>query len=249
MHRPAVLIVLSLALSALIAGCDAHGPSRSPAATPTGLPGLEDCVLPSYHAREVVFRTGRDELFGAEFGSGTVGIVMAHEYRSDLCGWVPYAVHLSTLGYRALAFDFGDDLAGDVAAAAAQLRHDGVRTIILMGASMGASASLVVASRAPPAVVAVASLSGPAEYSGLDALGAARHLTVPVLFMDSLSDAGFTADARSMYAACPSRRRQLLLFPGNDHGTQLLEFTVEVQAFAALDRFVQSVASSGSPPT
>jgi dienelactone hydrolase len=74
--------------------------------------------------------------------------------------------------------------------------------IILVGASMGGTASLVAAHGIVPTVAGVASLSGPANYAGMDALTTVKSLTVPVLFMAAANDqAGgfdFPADARTM---------------------------------------------------
>ena len=203
---------------------------------------LESCVLPADHAHEVVFAAGSEHVVGAEFGTGTVGVVMAHEFMADLCNWVPYAEHLRSLGYRTLAFDFQQSLVSEVESAARQLRRDGAHAVVLMGASMGATASLAAATTIAPQVAGVASLSGPSMYGGIDALSASKQLTIPVLYMDSESDDGFTQDAHAMYAACPSARKQLAILPGDDHGTQLLRFTVETQAYAALDRWLAGVA-------
>jgi len=212
----------------------------------TAVRPLESCVPPGAHAHEVTFSTGREQLVGAEFGSGSVGVVMSHEFMSDLCGWVPYATHIAARGYRALAFDFGFNLTADIAAAAHKLRNDGATTIVLMGASMGATSALSVAATASPPVAGVASLSGPQEYGGIDAMAAARQLRMPVVFMAAQLDQPYAQDAQTMYAACPSVRKQLAIYPGNDHGTQLLRYSVADQAQARLDSFLTSLSPAGS---
>ncbi|MBJ7608434.1 MAG: hypothetical protein JF887_03245 [Candidatus Dormibacteraeota bacterium] len=50
-----------------------------------------------------------EQVTGAVFGSGSTGVVLAHEYFANLCGWRTYAMHLRDLGMRALAFDFQSD--------------------------------------------------------------------------------------------------------------------------------------------
>src|SRR6266536_6209739 len=45
-------------------------------------------------------------LVGHRFGRGTTAVVLAHEYRGDVCQWAPYARRLASLGYTAIAFDF-----------------------------------------------------------------------------------------------------------------------------------------------
>jgi len=75
-----------------------------------------------------------------------------------------------------LAFDFGTNLVADIPGAAAELRSEGAAKVVLVGASMGGAASLVVATMVTPPVSGVASVSGPAEYRGIDTLAAAKQL-------------------------------------------------------------------------
>ena len=134
-------------------------------------------------------------------------IVLAHEHMSNLCGWIPYAEHLRDLVYRVLAFDFGAHLVDDVNGAAGRLRHDGATKIVLMGASMGGTASLVAAASASPAVTAIAALSAPSDFMGMDGTSASQRLTVPVLYMAAQDNGEFPGDARAMYAVCPPRTK------------------------------------------
>lgn len=236
----AVLVTL---MTLLVCACGASGgtPSSSigPATGVTSNPTIDDCVPASANARAVVFDAAGDHVNGAEFGTtGTVGIALAHEYMSNLCGWIPYAEHLRDLGYRVLAFDFGAHLVDDVKGAQDTLRHDGATKIVLMGASMGGTASLVAASTASPAVNAVAALSAPAEFMGMDGTAASRQLTVPVMYMAAQDNGNFPADARAMSAVCPSTHKQLQVLTGSDHGTALLRGDVATQAESLLDKFI-----------
>jgi pimeloyl-ACP methyl ester carboxylesterase len=153
----------------------------------------------------------------------------------DLCGWVSYTEHLRDQGTRALAFDFGSNTVANMVGAAAELRREGATQVVLMGASMGATASLVAASTISPPVAGIASLSGPSNFQGINAMVAAKKLTVPVLFIDARDSMFYPADARAMFAACPSHHKRLLLLSGTDHGTQLLHYDVAAQAQSALD--------------
>lgn len=200
---------------------------------------LDSCVPAGAQARAVSFTAAGEQVTGAEFGnSGSVGIVLAHEYMSNLCGWLPYAEHLRDLGYRVLAFDFGAHLVDDVNGAAGRLRDDGATKIVLMGASMGGTASLVAAASASPAVSAIAALSAPSDFMGMDGTSASRRLTVPVLYMAAQDNGEFPGDARAMYAVCPSAHRELQVLTGSDHGTALLRGDVAAQARSLLDAFV-----------
>ena len=163
--------------------------SQRGATAPPSLRPLETCVQAGDMAQEVAFPSAKGELVvGAVLGSGDIGIVLAHQVQSDLCEWLPYAKKLRDMGRRALIFDFGLDLAGDVVGAAAELRREGVTKVVLVGGSMGGTASLVAASIITPTVDGVASLSGPAEFSQMDALAASKLLTLPVLYMAAEKD-------------------------------------------------------------
>ena len=205
---------------------------------------LDGCLTPSAGVRVVTFPSGDEQMTGAEFGTtGAVGVVMAHEYMANLCGWVAYAEHLRDLGYRALAFDSRAHVSDEVAAAADVLRHDGATRIVLMGASMGGTASLVAAASASAHVSAVAALSAPASFMGLDGTGAARQLTMPVLFMAAQDNGTFPGDARTMYAACPSAHKQLQILSGSEHGTAMLRGSQASQAQSLLDGFIASTTA------
>ena len=223
-------------------GINSH-PSISPSISP---PELETCVTPSDQARAVSFASAKGEqVVGAVLGDGSVGIVLSHQVRSDLCEWLPYAKRLRDLGYRALIFDFGTDLVGDVVSAATELRREGANKIVLVGGSMGGTASLVAANAIAPPIAGVASLSGPAIFSGMDAAQASMQLSVPVLFMAAQDDEPrFPTDARALYAECRSSQKQLVILPGSDHGSDLLSGSVADQARGVLEKFISSVSSN-----
>jgi pimeloyl-ACP methyl ester carboxylesterase len=248
-HRPAVLFAMLLMSVMSACGSAVDRPSvvgASPSAsysTPSA-PALESCVQASDHAREVLFTSSNGlQLTGAELGSGPVGIVLAHQYMGNLCDWFPYADRLRDRGWRVLAFDFDSGLVVGVLGAAAELRREGATKVVLVGASMGGAASLAAAATISPPVDGVVSLSSPLTFQGVNASGAARQLTIPVLFMDALADGDFTAAARAMYAGCPSPHKQLLLLQGNDHGVELLTGSVAAPAEAALESFIATATT------
>jgi pimeloyl-ACP methyl ester carboxylesterase len=217
-----------------------HSPHASPS-----LRQLESCIQPADLATEVAFTSTKGEqVIGAVLGEGDVGVVLAHQFQSDLCEWVDYAKRLRDMGRSVLIFDFGFDLVGDVVGAATELRRDGATKIVLVGGSMGGTASLVAATMITPPVVGVASLSGPAEFSAMDGMAASKQLTIPVLYMAAENDnKPFPSDARAMYAACPSVHKQLLILPGNDHGSDLLGGVAGDRARATLETFIAGAAA------
>jgi len=204
-------------------------PSPSPSPSAVALVGVG---CPSDVEGGTQVRFGDDDyLAGVVMGSGTTGVVLAHEYESDACNWLPYAKTLAQKGYTTLAFDFAgygaSDLANgtqstvaDVEAAAAYLRAHGAKKIVLMGASMGGNAVLAATKDVHPA--AVVSLSAPRTFNGVSVDGA--DVTAPVLYVAGKYDSGgsFAADARSMASATPKGRKTLAVLDAGEHGTALL---------------------------
>ncbi|TML16579.1 MAG: alpha/beta hydrolase [Actinobacteria bacterium] len=171
-------------------------------------------------------------LDGAVVGSGPTSIVLAHQYPSDLCPWLDYAGTLARSGFRAFLFDFRGfgkseeaqtpaatwRLEDDVAGAVAEARRQGARHVILVGASMGASAVVAAAPTIRPPVDGVVSLSAEWDLDGLlgshglNAAQAAPRLRVPWL----------VAQTKAL-AARAGASAHVIAVPDGGHGWSLLE--------------------------
>jgi alpha-beta hydrolase superfamily lysophospholipase len=190
-------------------------------------------------------------LVGHRFGRGTTAVVMAHEYRGDLCDWAPYARSLAARGYLAFAFDFrgngssqavgyarANRLAGDVSGAVEYVRARGAENVFLLGASMGGTAVLAAGANTRPRVDGVISVSGPAEFGGADASTAVARLEAPVLYLVAANDDGFTDDAHALYRKTASSDKAIRVLPGAEHGVLL------VGSSARARRFVEAFLAS-----
>lgn len=190
-------------------------------------------------------------LAGFRLGRGRTAVVLAHQSRGDACQWAGYARRLARLGYLVLAFDFrgyGDSqtrggraayrFAADVAAAARAARARGARKVFAVGASMGGTAVLVAGANIRPPLDGVISLSGPAVFSGIDALSTAPRLTVPVLYVVGRQDADFVPDAQNLYAATRAADKSLQVLPVGLHGVDLMRS--DAQARALVEGFLRS---------
>jgi len=236
--------------SAAVAASSAHAQATATAAAPAQAlkplrqPGAR-CGTPKTKATLVRFQapdgTGLD---GVLIGRGTTGVVLAHEYASDLCNFWPFAGYLAKHGLRAFAIDmrcFGRSacpaggakgrVVDDIAAAIAELRHRGVTKVALVGASMGGSAALIAATRIQPPVDAVVELSGeanPTQLLGipLNARAAVGQLTVPAMFVVANLDQYTSVEAtRALYQAAKTSDKRLEVLSGQFdglHGTGLL---------------------------
>ena len=178
-------------------------------------------------------------------GSGPAGVVLAHQYPSDLCGFWPFADYLAKRGLRAFAIDlrcFGRSacpegeargrVVDDLDAAVAELRRRGATRVALVGASMGAAAALIAGARVQPPVAAVVSLSGerdPTSLVGaipLNAGAVVEQLTVPAMFVVATNDRyASVPETREMYRAVKSKGKRLEVLSGDFdglHGWDLL---------------------------
>jgi len=193
---------------------------------------------------------GRDHLAALSIGTGRVAVILAHQSSGSLCQWWPYARSLA-VRFRVVAFDFdglGASMAGDgnypgeVAAAARWARDHGARQVVLMGASMGGTAVMVAAARLGGAIAGVIDLSGPADFAGMNALGAARRVHVPALFGYGTLDLGFAPDVRHVRAATAARDKPVVAIRSQDHGVDLVSPEIGYAAVrAAVLRFIQGV--------
>ncbi len=182
--------------------------------------------------RAVRFTTSDGVLLaGTVFGDGSAGVVLAHMFPTDQTSWQPFARQLAAEGYRALAFDFRgfgrsggsrrvDEIDLDVRAAAVYLRSQDARRIVLVGASMGGTASIKAA--APGGVDALVVISSPMRFRGLNVSETElAGLTMPSLWISSERDS-VTPAMRAMHAAAGGRKT-LHVYSGSAHGTYIFD--------------------------
>lgn len=184
---------------------------------------------------------GGGQLAGRVFGpdSASAGVVLSHMARSDQGVWLEFADRLGVAGYRVLTFNFpgtcpgGDagcsagtpspqEAPADVRAAAKYLRSLGVSRVGLVGAGLGGSASLVMASQPASDIEAVITLSATAGSDGV-AIGpeVLQTVTAAKQFLAGDADALAADSAQAFYdASLPPKEVDLLT--AADHGTDLL---------------------------
>jgi len=170
------------------------------------------------------------QLSGHLFGSGDVGVVLSHMRPADQESWWPFARVLKDKGYRVLAYDFrgyrdshGDldisNIDRDVQAALDFIRGEGVSKVFLIGASMGGTASLKVASR--EAVAGVITLSAPPAIEGLDASEDVMAVLAPKLFIAAEDDLFYVRSVDLFDQTAPDPKERLIV-EGRAHGTDML---------------------------
>ena len=106
----------------------------------------------------------------------------------------------------------------DLEAAIAYMRAKGAKQVILIGASMGGTAVIELASESQ--VQGVAALSPPAEFGRINALIAVESMVIPLLLIVAEKDSQYYADARKIESAAAAT--QFLVVEGQEHGTNML---------------------------
>lgn len=207
---------------------------------------------PKVRERDVRFDNEDGQtLTGRLFGRGKVGVTLAHMYPADATSWYPAARRLAGAGYMALAFNFrgyatseGDkqiaEAPEDITAAIRFLRRAGARDIVVAGASMGATASIMVGETKDP--LAVVSISAPLRFMGLDAPAIAGRVQRPVLLLAARGDDEAFDAVEELERALPNPETKL--YDGDAHGTNLLadrpeaidEIVTFMRRYAPLDR-------------
>ncbi len=196
------VLLAAVALLALVAGgCTRGGgpttnPSASvdatasPAATlpPVGV----DCRELALQGRTLRLQNSAGlQLAAVDLGAGPKGVVLAHQSDASMCQWLAYATTLANLGYRVVAFDFAGFGASspapektyveDIRTVVDYLRDRGTPQVVVIGASMGATMSVVAASAITPPLDGVVAVSPPATFDEIDAEVAAPSLRCPAL--------------------------------------------------------------------
>ncbi len=247
-----LLSVALLVLATLVSACGS-GDETPTTAVPTSSPGTTnpgatapDETTVSTDAGPPTTATGRSStavtfttqdgitLSGHLYGSGNWGVVLSHMYPADQTSWTAIAKKLAQEGYLVLTYDFrgygesggSKDIAKidhDVFAAVDYLRFAGAGDIVLVGASMGGTASLITATTfqmmSSVRLAGVVTLSAPVEFQGLSAAEAVPTLVVPLLFIAAENDVG--AEGARKLEELSGNKGDLQIVPGSDHGTDL----------------------------
>ena len=230
--RLPVRFALSLGLAlALVAGAcsgdDDSATSADTALSATPVPSTEAATSADVEVTE--FSTPDEVLLeGTLYGEGPDGIVLAHMRGTDRSTWAPFAEEAAAAGFRVLTFDFrgygGSEgerdtlLDVDLTAAVDHLERHGVESVVVMGASMGGTAAVNVASKLD--LAGIVALSAPAGFQGLSALDVASNVEEPAMFIAAADDQPYADDAAAMAAAAADTRR-LNIVDGRAHGTTL----------------------------
>jgi pimeloyl-ACP methyl ester carboxylesterase len=181
-------------------------------------------------------------LVGRILGDGDVGVVLAHMGRpgDTMRDWDELARALAERGYTVLAYNRRgvcnapgtscsgglDDLASswqDVVGAVAFMRARGSTDVVLVGASIGAMASLHALTTGAVLAKALVEIGGVNYSGGYDfSRGDLQALEGEKLFVSSAGDEYGAADAAREWHGWAREPKQLEILAGRAHGTDML---------------------------
>src|SRR3989304_3303489 len=204
-------------------------------------------VPPARAHTAISFRTGDGvTIRGYQFGSGRAVVIFSHMYGTDQRIWFSLAEELARRGYTAITYDYrGIGQSGgkfviaatyrDALAAIAHATRSGRRPVILIGASMGGTASLKAAALRP--VHGVVVIASGMRFQGLDVRPYLPTLRTPKLFVAGTGDQPFADSVRTMHAQTPPPK-MLRLYPTAAHRPPA----------GPAPRFVCGLCEGGPPP-
>ena len=238
-------LVIATAVVALLAGCTAAPVTIEPS------PTVESLSKPTDDARTPATVCADDALAGtsrwtgadgAWFETGVVGegetvAVFIPQSGSDYCGFIDFALVLAGHGIQSVLLNLcgvGTTVCGlednvvssgarAALVAAEQARADGAARVVVVGASMGGTTAIVAASLSDGdgPLDAVADLSGPIEFAGIDTAPLAADVAIPMFLAVSGNDSVVTADELDQLGAA-SAGKDYTVYGGSGHGWAML---------------------------
>ena len=228
----------------IIPACSNNDPKAIDSNTNNSQNSPEETIEKPEGTEVVRFATGDGEnISGLIFGTGDIGIVLAHMRGRGQSSWYAFAQKARDSGYVVLTFDFrgyGEStgtkdkrIDRDLEAAVRYMSLvENVRKVVIIGASMGGAAAIEIADEFN--VDAVAALSPPITFGRIDALEAASSMRTPLLLVVAENDPPFNSYVNSFLTTASTTR--FLQMTGNQHGTNLFadheeELTEQLLAF------------------
>ena len=197
---------------------------------------LVDTCVPRVLWSQVISLVDVDgtQLSGLVLGTGTKGVLLAHEQGYSICSFLDLGRKLADLGYLVMIPEFrnhgasesvadNEHIDRDVDAALAELHRRGAIQVFLGGASCGGTTATIAGAK-DPSLVGLLIMSSPARCGPLDAVGPIRTIHAPSLFIVSPGDMNGAVEkqVRELYAASGAPDKRLIIDDSGYHGTDLL---------------------------
>lgn len=228
-----VLAFVSMLFVATACGSDTTVPAAQTTSTPTAVKATPTPTIPETPSQSVTFKTKDNvKLAGLLFGKGKTAVICSHELNTTKAIWSTSTIVqlLASRGYMVLAYDFrgngesegqGDltKLDVDLRAAIAFAQEQGASKVLLMGSSMGGTATIKVA--ASEQVAGIITLSAPQNFGPGVSDDEVTSIKAPKLFVNSQDD-DYAGETQHMYDIAV-QPKELHMYSGSLHGTAILD--------------------------
>jgi pimeloyl-ACP methyl ester carboxylesterase len=181
-------------------------------------------------------------------------VILLHEYDGDQRDWYGFARELAGSGEAsALTFDFrgygasqgrrstGEGLVTDVLAAVDFAHARGYRSVVVIGASMGAAAGIIAASE-NPSIAGVIALSPVAIFGGMNVIQAIHdRRPSSVVLMATEGDVSAMDSMTRIEAAAQLPSADVRTYPGDSHGAAMLTSSIGALVTRHIDTLLQTM--------
>ncbi|WP_339325053.1 alpha/beta fold hydrolase [Paenibacillus sp. FSL W8-0194] len=168
-------------------------------------------------------------------GSGSKGVLLAHEQGYNICSFLDMGTELADSGYLVVIPEYrnhgasqnfpedNQNIDRDADAALSELKRLGAQKVFLAGASCGGSTAIIAGVRQELPVEGLIILSSPAQCGPHDAIPSVKKLKAPSLFVFSPGDYGgsIEKEVRKLYQASGATDKELIVDPSGYHGTDM----------------------------
>ena len=206
----------------------------------------------SVASQDVEFATADDHtLQGTLFGSGDMGVIFANMNDNQSLPWQSFAQEVAAEGYMTLIFEYRSagrfgmgERDDDLLAAAHFMQEQGAESLVIIGASIGGTATAVVASEHQDAlnlqgISIIASPAGVPDLVVRDAM--LQAITIPKLFVTTEDDEqGLAASTERMFETAVEPK-EFQTYPGTAHGVDIFATESDLAFRQRLLQFVQMV--------
>lgn len=167
-------------------------------------------------------------------GSGSKGVLLAHEQGYNICSFLDMGTELADNGYLVVIPEYrnhgasqgnqdNEPLDLDADAALSELKRWGAEKVFLAGASCGGTTAIMAGLRQELPIEGLIILSSPAQCGPLDAIPSVKKITAPSLFVFSPGDYGGSIEkqVRKLYQASGAVEKELIVDESGYHGTDM----------------------------
>lgn len=168
-------------------------------------------------------------------GSGTKGVLLAHEQGYNICSFLDMGTELAEQGYLVVIPEYrnhgasqktnedNEPIDRDADAALSELKRLGAEKVFLAGASCGGTTAIIAGDRQELPIEGLIILSSPAQCGPHDAIPSVKGIKAPSLFIFSPGDYGGAIEkhVRQLYQASGATDKELIVNDSGYHGTDM----------------------------